>query len=112
MSGIRDPGLRRFLRREYLRNHAQARRAAAKSEGARRIDVTLHGEALDNYETVRQYLKGIERLGAERIKSWRPRRRPISDTEVIRMALDRAAAAMREDDEKAAKQGLVQILAD
>jgi hypothetical protein len=112
MSGIRDPGLRRFLRREYLRNHAQARRAADKSEGARRIDVTLHGAALADYATVRRHIEGFERLAQERNISWTPRRRPISDTEVIHHALSWAAARMREDDEDAAAEGIVQILAD
>jgi len=61
-----DPwaGLRRWHRREYLRQHEKQRRATLKTEGARRIDVTLRGEMLDDYATVRQYIEGIERSRA------------------------------------------------
>ena len=106
-----SPGLRWLIRVEYLRQHAQARRAADKAAGARRIDVTLRGQALADYATVRQYIAGLERLSAERIPSRAPRRRPISDTEVIRTALDWAAKALRAVDQEAAKQG-VRLLAD
>jgi hypothetical protein len=39
---------RRWVRREYLTQHAKQRRAKAKAEGARRLDVTLSGAALDD----------------------------------------------------------------
>ena len=40
----------------YLRQHADA-----KAEGARRIDVTLRGESLDDYDTVRGYVEQLNR---------------------------------------------------
>jgi hypothetical protein len=49
---------RRWARRQYLTKHEQERRARAKAEGARRIDVTLSAQALDDYATVRCYLEG------------------------------------------------------
>ena len=95
----------KWYRREYLRLHAANRRADAKAEGARRIDVTLRGKSLDDYETVRTYIEHLNRLMAERpIRDprtglkWNLPLRRLSDNEVIRMALDYAATAMREDD--------------
>jgi hypothetical protein len=43
-----------------------ARRAADRENGARRIDVTLRGEMLDDYATVRRYVEGLNRLCIER----------------------------------------------
>jgi hypothetical protein len=93
---------RRWHRQDYLRRHAQQRRAAAREAGARRIDVTLTGEALDNYAEVRAWLEEINehclrinRDNAERFKGTGrntvlvPRR--LSDPEVIRAALELAA---------------------
>ena len=98
--------LRRWHRREYLRRHEKERRADLKAEGARRIDVTLRGETLDDHETVRRYIEGIERWISERARNVPPRRRKaISDTEVIKTALSRAASSIREDDDRAAKCG-------
>jgi hypothetical protein len=86
------------LRREYLRQHAMARRAALKDSGARRIDVTLNETDLANYEQVRQSLEELNRLMVERGVFDRPRTLPdgssftipsirLSDTEIIKAAL-------------------------
>jgi len=112
--------MRRWHRREYLRRHEQQRRADLKAEGARRIDVTLRGKALDDYTTVAQYLKGLNRLADERgftkrlLKDGKPLWLPIrlSDTEVIKKALSHAASAILADEEQARRQGLWQMLAD
>jgi hypothetical protein len=56
----------RWRRRQYLTRYEQGRRAIAKAEGARRIDVTLDAKALDDYATVRSYLKGLNRFSSER----------------------------------------------
>jgi len=114
---------RAAARREYLRQHEQQRRADLKAEGARRIDVTLSGEALDHYATVRSYIEGMNRIAVERgfwrvtktLPDGQTRKLPLirlSDTEVIRLALSNAASAMREDNDRAAKSGLVTFLAD
>ena len=105
-----DPwaGLRRWHRREYLRQHEKQRRAGLKAEGARRIDITLRGKALDDYATVRRYVEGLNQLIAEREIKQPPLR--LSDTDIIKMALSYAADAMREADDKAAKQGSVTML--
>ncbi len=68
-------------RREHLRKHEDQRRATAKAEGPRRIDVTLRGKVLnDDYATVRRYIEGLSRLWIERnALSIR-----LSDTEIIR----------------------------
>jgi hypothetical protein len=47
---------RRWLRRLYLTRHQAQRRAALKAEGARRVEVTLRGAALDNYAVLCRYL--------------------------------------------------------
>jgi hypothetical protein len=109
--------MRQWLRVDYLRQHAQARRAADKAAGARRIDVTLRGRELADYATVRRHIEGMERLLSERWTRWPQRRRAISDSEVIRHALNWAAERMREADQDAAAAdgmaaGMVQILAD
>lgn len=93
------PGLKLLFRREYLRQHQEARRAAERQDGARRIDVTLKGQMLDDYATVRRYIEGLNRLIRERNMKIPPIR--LSDTEVIRTALSYAAATMREEDDKA-----------
>src|SRR6516165_3083146 len=92
---------RRRRRREYLRWHEQERRAADRKAGCRRIDVTLRGQALDDYAVVKQYLAELNRQGLAngvmnvpkqlrdgRIITVRPIR--LLDTEVIGMALLRA----------------------
>ena len=61
-----DPEMRQWLRRIYLRQHAEQRRAAAKAAGAMRIDVTLQGDALDDYERVKAWLDGVNRVAIER----------------------------------------------
>lgn len=43
-----------------------ARSAAAEASGAQRIDVTLHGETLDHFEQVKQWLDDTNRLMIER----------------------------------------------
>jgi hypothetical protein len=100
-------GLRRLRRREYLRQYALTRRAELKAEGARRLDVTLKGDALDDYETVKQYLEEFNQL-----LSTKPFRHPatglnciippvrLSDTEIIKAALRRAADDIREEAER------------
>jgi hypothetical protein len=101
---------RRFARREYLRQHESQRRANAKTQGARRLDVTLHGKSLEDYETVCGYLRGMNRLAAERKLFGFPIR--LSATEVVRLALSRAAFDILEEDAKAAKSGQLRMLAD
>jgi hypothetical protein len=93
---------RRLARRQYLTEHEQQRRARAKAEGARRIDVTLNAKALDDYATVRRYLEGLNRLMRER--RIEPAR--LSDSEIIAHALNRTASCIREEDTQAAKAGL------
>jgi hypothetical protein len=113
--------MRRWHRREYLRQHEQQRRADLKAEGARRIDVTLRGEALDDYSTVRSYIEGLNRLARERgfFNTTKTRadgtvvKLPairLSDAEVIKMALSRAASSIQEDDDDAAKHGGIRFL--
>jgi len=75
----------------------------AKSEGARRVDVTLDARALDDYATVRSYLKSLNRFSSEhKLPGWPVR---LSVTEIIRTALDRAAYSIRDDEDEAAKSG-------
>jgi len=61
-----DPEMRQWLRRIYLRQHAEQRRAAAKATGAKRIDVMLQGDALDDYERVKDWLDNVNRVAIER----------------------------------------------
>src|SRR6516165_6980247 len=105
-----DPwaGLRRSLASPRVPSPAEKqRRAGLKAEGALRVDITLRGKALDDYATVRRYVEGLNQLIAEREIKQPPLR--LSDTEIIKMALSYAADAMREADDKAAKQGLVML---
>jgi hypothetical protein len=105
MADAADPiqDFRRWRRRQYLTRYEQGRRAIAKAEGARRIDVTLDAKALDDYATVRSYLKGLNRFSSERkLPGWPVR---LSATEIIRLALDRAAWSIRDDEYEAAKSG-------
>jgi hypothetical protein len=74
--------LKRWARREYLRQHEAQRRALDRAEGARRIDVTLRGEMLDDYATVRRYIEGLNRFMAERNIAADPIQ--LSDTEIIK----------------------------
>jgi hypothetical protein len=101
---------RRWARREYLTKHERQRRAKAKAEGARRIDVTLSAKALDDYATVRRYIEGLNRIASERKLLGFPIR--LSDVEIINRALDKAASAIPEDDHQAAKAGLRRPLAE
>jgi hypothetical protein len=101
---------RRWERRQYLTHYEQERRARAKAEGARRVDVTLDAKALDDYATVLAYLKGINRFMAGMKKPLPPTR--LSDTEVIRLALSYAAATMRDEDDEAIKTGRRRMLAE
>jgi hypothetical protein len=99
--------MRRWLRREYLRQHAEARRRALKAAGARRIDVTLDEADLANYDQVRAWLVIMNRLFVERGLD-RPRTLPdgrpfapnplyrLSDSEIIKAALRLAARAASE----------------
>jgi hypothetical protein len=99
---------RRQHRKEYLRRHAEARRAGAKRDGARRIDVTLQGDALDNFKRVKQWLDGNNRIGIERgfyntpktlsdgmVFTVPPRR--LSDPEIIKTALMLATVAIEKE---------------
>src|SRR5215472_10846393 len=101
--------LHRLARQEYFRQHAKDRRARHKAEGARRIDVTLTGEMLDDYETVWLWLANFNRIGIERDFFDTPKTSPdgrtvktlplrLSATNVIRAALRRAAGQIREDE--------------
>jgi hypothetical protein len=114
----RTDNFRRWARRRYLTKHEQQRRAKAKAEGARRIDVTLNAKALDDYATVRRYIEGLNRWFAEhnlRLSDTESAKVPairLSDTEIITMALDLAAAAIREDEDQAAKAGLRRLLVE
>jgi hypothetical protein len=94
---------RRWGRRQYLTRYEHERRAMAKSEGARRVDVTLDARALGDYATVLAYLRGMNRLMAGLSKPLPPTR--LSATEVIRLALSYAASTMRDEDDEAAKSG-------
>ena len=98
---------RRRQRREYLRHRKQESRATARKAGARRIDVTLKGQALQDYEVVRRYIEELNRQGLAngvmgvpkqlpdgRVIAVRPIR--LSDAEVIAMALTWATRAIRE----------------
>jgi hypothetical protein len=102
----RDDAIRNFRRwgrRIYLTRYEHERRARAKSEGARRVDVTLDAKALDDYATVLAYLRGFNRFASERkLPGWPVR---LSATEIIRLALDRAAWSIRDDEDEAAKSG-------
>jgi hypothetical protein len=100
---------RRWARRQYLTKHEQQRRTRAKAEGARRIDVTLRGQMLEDFERVKQWLDGVNRIGIERGIYNRPKTMPdgrtvtippprLSDTEIIKSALSLAAAHL--DDEE------------
>ena len=89
---------RHWGRRQYLTRYEQERRARAKSEGARRVDVTL-----EDYATVMAYLKGMNRLMAERNIRALPFR--LSTADVIREALSRAAGDILDEDDKVAKFG-------
>jgi len=103
-----DPEMRQWLRRIYLRQHAEQRRAAAKATGAKRIDVTLQGDALDDYERVKDWLDNVNRVAIERgiynTKKTLPDGRtytvpapPLSATEIIRSALRLAAGAIEDE---------------
>jgi hypothetical protein len=100
---------RRLRRRQYLTEHEQERWRQAKAEGARRIDVTLTAKALDDYAIVRSYLKGLNRIMAER--NMGPPFR-LSAAEVVAMALSYAAAVMLEEDDREAKAGHRRPLAE
>jgi hypothetical protein len=88
--------LHRWRRRNYLTDRARKRRAASRQRGARRIDVTLEGEAFDDYAVVRDHLEGINRIMAERSIKADPFR--LSDPEVIKAALRLAVSKIFEDD--------------
>jgi hypothetical protein len=65
--------------------------------------VTLDAKALDDYATVRSYLKGLNRFASERkMLGWPVR---LSTTEIIRLALSNAARAILKEDDEAAKSG-------
>jgi hypothetical protein len=104
-----DVGLRRLYRQEYLRQHAEQRRAAAKVAGAKRIDVTLQGDALDDYERIKDWLDRINHVMIERGVYNKPRTLPdgrtftetpipLSATEIIRSALSLAVSAITDDE--------------
>jgi len=101
-------GLRRLRRREYLRQHAENRRATARAAGAKRIDVTLDGDALEDFEWVKQWLDDNNRLGIARGIYNTPKTRPdgttftvpparLSDPEIIKTALMLATSAIQDD---------------
>jgi hypothetical protein len=97
--------LRTWNRREYLRLHSKNRRAADREAGARRIDVVLKDDMLGDYDTVRRYLAGMNRWAEAKktLLGWPIR---VSDTEIIRTALRRAAVSIREDDDRSRKSGM------
>ena len=72
--------------------------------------MTLRGDMLDDFATVRRYLEGLNRFAAKRNMAGWAHVRP-SDTEVLKMALSRAAADIWEEDDRAAKAGQRRILA-
>lgn len=71
--------------------------------------MTLRGEMLDDYSTVRRYIEGLNRLIVERGTAAVPIR--LSDTEVIKMALACTAADILNEDDQSAKAGLKRMLA-
>ena len=89
----------RFQRRDYLRRRANARRAADRKQGARRIDVTLARDMLDDYAVVRDYLERLNRIAAARFNKGAPLFR-LSATEIIRIALQDSAARILDEEEK------------
>jgi hypothetical protein len=101
-----DPyaAMRRWHRQDYLRRHELQRRANLKTQGSRRIDITLNPETLDNLDTIRRYLKAINRHIDNNPKIPRRLRQQISYTEIITSALRIAADHLEEEDAKAAKQ--------
>ena len=103
-----DPEMRQWLRRIYLCQHAEQRRAAAKAAGAKRIDVTLQSDALDDYERVKAWLDWLNRTMIERGVYNTPRTLPdgrtytiparrLSDPEIIKAALRLAAGAIEDE---------------
>jgi hypothetical protein len=102
--------MRRWHRQIYHREYAEQRRAAAKAAGAKRIDVTLQGQALDDYQRVKDWLDRTNRLAIERGIYNTPKTLPdgqtytipappLSATEIIKAAL-RLAASKIADEEK------------
>ena len=71
-------GLRRWHSQIYLRQHAEQRRAAAKAAGAKRIDVTLQGDALEDYKRLKGWLDRINRVMIERGFYNKPRSSPTA----------------------------------
>ena len=101
--------MRQWFRRIYLRQHAQQRRATAKEAGAKRIDVTLQGNTLDDYERVKEWLDRLNRLMIERGvyntprtlpdgRTFTERTIPLSATEIIRSALMLATSKIEDDE--------------
>lgn len=82
-----NPFLRRWLRAAWIR----------RGEGARRSDVTLRGEPLDDYAPLRSFSKALHCVMARKT---RPGSIRLSDTEVI-TTLHRAAADIRDHHEQA-----------
>jgi hypothetical protein len=87
-----------------LRQHAQDRRSADRQAGARRIDVTLDGRALDDFAEVRGWLEelnqNISRINAQNRSNPRGFAIPpfrFSAPEVIKAALSIAADKIAED---------------
>jgi hypothetical protein len=100
----------RFGRGEHLSEHEKQRRMAVKAKGTRRIDVTLRGEMLDDYATIRRYLQGLYRLPGARNRPGVSIR--ISHAKIIKLALSRAAKDILEEDHYAAKAGNVRFFTD
>ena len=103
-----SPELRRWFRQEYLRQHAADRRAADKAAGAKRIDVTLRGDAIADYERVKGWLDENNRMMIERRVYNTPRTLPdgttftispttLSATEIIQVALGLAASKIEDE---------------
>ena len=68
-----------------------------RSSGAFRLDLTLHGDALDELARVRNFVGALNR--AVRAKAFAGSI-PLLDSEVVKWALDRAAADILDRNEK------------
>jgi hypothetical protein len=98
--------LQRWRRRTYQTQFQTERRAALKNDGAKRVEATLSGEALENYDVVRQWLEGLNCIIAERegLKKTCPPFR-LTAQEIITTALRHAASSILEEEARATSKG-------
>ena len=99
-------------RREYQRLFRQRRRADDRQQGARRIDVTLKGDMLEHHALVRRYIETLDKWIDQHSLEIPPRRRSITDTEIVREALKIAADSINTMEAEATRDGRPAILKD